>query len=152
MDRGIRRPGFAKHFAQAVCRAAHRRGEYTLILLSVSLPLALAGWRRRVQSKLWCINCSFLVFDSFPACPSLSPNFPLPLRAWFLHRTGKGVSASIYHFRFSLPHGQSFSNTFDLFSFFVFSIYSFSLRYSFLKLGKRLCYISHVFFRNLWIL
>jgi len=61
------RPGFAKHFAQVVARSgAHRHGEYTLILLPVSLPLALVERRGRVQSKLWCINCSFLVFDPFP--------------------------------------------------------------------------------------
>lgn len=49
----IRRPGFAKHFAQVVVRSgAHRHGEYTLILLPASLPPALVGRRRRVQSKL----------------------------------------------------------------------------------------------------
>lgn len=104
-------PRFAKHFVRVVSRnSIHGQSKYIYIYISilvpVCLPLALPEWRRRVQSRLWCINCSFLVFDPASSPPSNFLLLPLPARD-SLYRDGKGILSGIYHFRFSFPRGQS---------------------------------------------
>lgn len=111
--RGIHRPGFVKHYAQVVARSGtHRHGEYTLARISSSRFGRMAE-TRSIEALMYKLQLSR--FRSFPR-----PTF----YSLYQHDSEKGVSASIYHFRFPFPHRQSFPNTLDLFFFCTFSIYS----------------------------
>lgn len=150
MNKKLYRLGFTKHFAHFVARSgAHGHGKYTSILLSISLPLVLAGWRRRVQSKLWCINCSFLVFDSSPAlsafCSFYQHDSSIESRRVSRHLS---ITSAFLFFMDNRP--QTLSR--PLFLFYVLNLLFFSLAYncSFTQVIYNITYMQNLYYTYIY--